>query len=224
MFKRGGISIRQWGPAAAMLVLATSFTACSRVPGVYTYEGPSKVAQAAAGFNAKKYVDSIWSAKVMPTVHRKAVDIETLLAALAANPSAAAKKYGTTSGVGSPPAFLVKGTGTVAKVDTSSPTGPITVALPHPKPAPGRVTLLTGPVLAGTAIRDAVGFISFGQFPNQIDYANVATQLNNRVKTDVVAKVDRASLKGKRVAFEGAFTLLVPSAISIVPTSLQVAG
>jgi predicted lipoprotein len=192
------------------------------MPGIYTYEGKSQAAQVAAGFNASSYVNGIWEAKVIPTVHSQAVDVETLLAAIDANPDDAAKKYGKASGVGSPPAFMVKGTGTVTKVDTSSPTGPVTVKLAQ-KPAPGDVTVLTGPVIAGTALRDAVGFITFGQFPNQIDYADVATQLNNRVKTDVVAKIDRGSLTGKKVTFEGAFALLTPSAISIVPTSLQVA-
>jgi predicted lipoprotein len=84
------------------------------------------------------------------------------------------------------------------------------------------VTLVTGPVIAGTAIRDAVGFIDFSQFTNQIDYANVSTELNNHVKTDVVAELDRAALTGKAVTFEGAFSLLTPTVISVVPTKVQV--
>jgi predicted lipoprotein len=224
MAKRARIAIQQGrlGRMLLALVLCGFAAACARVPGIYTYEGKSQAAQVAAGFNASTYVDGIWQAKVIPTVHSQAVDVETLLAAIDANPDDAAKKYGKTSGVGSPPAFMVKGTGTVTKVDTGSPVGPVTVKLAQ-KPAPGEVTLLTGPVIAGTALRDAVGFISFGQFPNQIDYADVATQLNNRVKTNVVSKIDRGSLTGKKVTFEGAFELLTPSAISIVPTSLQVA-
>jgi predicted lipoprotein len=223
MAKQGRIAIQRRSRALLVaLVVGGLATGCAYVPGIYTYEGKSQAAQVAAGFNASTYVDGIWQSKVVPTVHTQAVDVETLLAAIDADPASAAKKYGKVSGVGSPPAFLVKGTGTVTKVDPSSPTGPVTVKL-APKPAPGEITLVTGPVIAGTAVRDAVGFISFGQFPNQIDYADVATQLNNRVKTDVVSKVDRASLTGKKVTFEGAFVLLTPSAISVVPTSLQVA-
>jgi predicted lipoprotein len=108
----------------------------------------------------------------------------------------------------------------VTAVDATAPTGPVTVALAGD---PGKtVTLVTGPVIAGTAIRDAVGFIQFGQFTNQIDYADVATQLNNRVKSDVSAKLDKASLTGKTITFEGAFSLLTPAAISVVPTKVQV--
>jgi predicted lipoprotein len=226
MGKRGCIFIQRQRIATLLLTLTVGGAAlagCAHVPGVYTYEGKSKVAEgAAAGFDAGKYVDGIWQPKVVPTVHQNAVDVDTRRAASAADPAAAAAKYGKTSGVGSPPAFLVKGNGKVTKVDTESPTGPVTVALPK-APKAGEVNIVTGPVIAGTALRDAVGFISFGQFPNQIDYADVATKLNERVKSDVVGKLDRKSLTGKQVTFEGAFALLSPGAISIVPTSLQVA-
>lgn len=207
-------------PVAAAVVM--SLAACGGVPGIYTYEDKSQVAQAAAGFDAKTYVDKIWKSKVLPTIDTNAVDAGTLLAAIAAGPDAAAKKYGKTSGTGAAPAFLVKGTGTVTNVDTSSPIGPVTVTLTGDG-AGKTVTLVTGPVIAGTAIRDGVGFIDFSQFTNQIDYANVATQLNQHVKSDVVARVDRASLTGKSVTFEGAFSLLAAGPISVVPTQLTVA-
>lgn len=217
------ISIQTAGRHCAAVVLAAlvlSLAACSSVPGVYTYEDEKKVAQAAAGFDAKTYVDGIWSSKVLPAVTEKAVDAATLLDAIAADPVQAAEKYGTTSGTGAAPAFLVKGEGTVTAVDVNAPTGPVTVTLADA--AARTVTLVTGPVIAGTAIRDAVGFIDFSQFTNQIDYANVSTELNNRVKTDVVSQLDRAALTGKQVSFEGAFSLLTPTVIPVVPTKVQV--
>ena len=209
---------RSSAAAVVMAALVLSLGACSHVPGVYTYENEQQVAQAAAGFDAVTFVDGIWADKVLPTVDEKAVDAATLLDAIAADPVAAAQQYGTTSGTGAAPAFLVKGQGTVTAVDTQAPTGPVTVTLAGGK----TVTLVTGPVIAGTAIRDAVGFIDFSQFTNQIDYANVSTELNNRVKTDVVAGLDKASLTGKAVTFEGAFSLLTPTVVSVVPTTVEV--
>jgi predicted lipoprotein len=210
--RRSGVS------AVVLAALVVSLSACAHVPGVYTYESKQQVAQAAAGFDAKDYVDKIWTSKVLPKISKDAVDAATLLDAIAADPAQAAEKYGTTSGAGAAPAFLVKGQGTVTAVDVNAPTGPVTVTL-----ADGRtVTLVTGPVIAGTAIRDAVGFIDFSQFTNQIDYANVSTELNNHVKTDVVAELDRASLTGKSVSFEGAFSLLTPTVIAVVPTTVEV--
>ena len=79
------------------------------------------------------------------------------------------------------------------------------------------------PVVAGTAIRDGVGFISFGDFTNQIDYAEAANQINAKVKTDVIAKVDLTSVQGKKVEFYGAFSALSPGTIFLVPTELTVA-
>ena len=50
---------------------------------------------------------------------------------------------------------------------------------------------------------DAVGFIEFGQFVNQVEYADAATALNNQVKAQVLEDLDPASLKGKKVQVHG---------------------
>lgn len=226
MAKRWRIAIQRAvrrKPQVIAAIAVAALTACGRVPGVYTYESKaSAAAPGAAAFNAKTYVDGIWTSKVVPTVHSKATDAATLLPAITANPTAAGKRYGRQAGTGGPYSFLVKGTGKVTKVDTSVPTGPVTVAPSGTSARGEKVFLATGPVIAGTSLRDAVGFIDFSQFTNQLDYANVATQLNNRVKTDVLGKVDRKSLVGKQVSFEGAFSLLDPANILVVPTSLTV--
>src|SRR5690242_21607986 len=99
----------------AALVAAVTLPACSRVPGVYVYV--SSHSSAAAGDDGtvtpKTYVNREWAAKIVPTVHSRAVDVTTLAAAIAADPDAAGKRYGHRSGTGSPWSFLAKGTGTV---------------------------------------------------------------------------------------------------------------
>jgi predicted lipoprotein len=84
------------------------------------------------------------------------------------------------------------------------------------------VQVVTGPLIAGTALRDGVKFIKFGDFTNQLDYADVATELNNKVKTDVLGDVQVKDLVGKKVTFEGAFSLVAPGSILIVPTRFTV--
>jgi predicted lipoprotein len=163
-----------------------------------------------------------WAAKIVPTVHDKAVDVVTVATALEQDPAAAGKQYGHQAGTGSPFAFMVKGSGTVTDIDTSAPTGPMTVEVPRPDGKPLKLTIATGPVIAGTAVRDAVGFIAFGDFTNQIDYAEVANQINKQVKTDVISKVDLAGSKGKKIDFFGAFSALTPAMIFLVPTELTV--
>ncbi len=210
--------------ALAALVLIATAAACSRVPGVYVYESSGSAPSAAAAFDPKTYVDGIWASKIVPTVHDNAVDVSTVAAAIDADPDAAGERYGKRSGTGSPYAFMVKGTGTVTKVDTEAATGPVTVEVPAAGKAKAvTVSIATGPVIAGTALRDAVGFISFGDFTNQIAYADVANQINNRVKTDVTGKLDVEDLPGKKVTFYGAFSALTPGSIFLVPTQVEVA-
>ncbi|GIM90999.1 DUF2291 family protein [Paractinoplanes toevensis] len=203
---------------AALLLTAVLVTACSKVPGVYVYEKDGQAAAGSTATDPKTYVADNWAAKIVPTVHDKAVDVTTVAAAIAKDPEAAGQQYGHRSGTGSPFAYMVKGSGVVTEVDKSSPTGPMTVQAGGLK-----LTIATGPVIAGTAVRDAVGFISFGDFTNQIDYADVANQINSRVKTDVIAKVDLAAVKGKKIDFYGAFSSLAPGTIFLVPTELTVA-
>lgn len=207
------------------LCVAVALSACSKVPGVYTYASDKSGAASSddGSVDPKTYVNENWAAKIVPTVHDKAVDVTTLAAAIAANPDAAGKQYGHQSGTGSPWSFLAKGTGTVTKVDSSAPTGPVTIQVPADSGGKAvTVTLATGPVIAGTALRDAVGFIEFGQFTNQIDYADVANLINDKVKTQVVSKVDVKSLVGKKVSFYGAFANLAPGTVFLVPTQIEV--
>jgi predicted lipoprotein len=209
-----------------VLLLVGVLAGCGRVPGVYVYESEQSrgAAGGASAADAKTYVADTWASKIVPTVHDKAADVTTVAAAIAEDPEAAGKQYGHQAGSGSPYAFMVKGSGTVTKIETSVPTGPMTVEVPRVGGKPLTVTIATGPVIAGTAVRDAVGFISFGDFTNQIEYADVANQINSKVKTDVIAKVDLAAATGKKVTFYGAFAALAGGQIFLVPTELEVAS
>jgi predicted lipoprotein len=206
----------------ATIALSMALAGCARVPGIYVYESPGQGQQASGKFDAVAYVDGIWASQVLPTVRDKAVDAATLLPAVKADLPGAGAKYGRRAGTGSPYAFLIKGTGVVKAVDTGKPAGPVTVTVDTPQ-GPQDITLITGPVIAGTALRDAVG-VDFSQFTNQLDYADVATQLNEHVKRDVIAPLNRDTLTGKKITFAGAFAALSPTTLNVVPTSVEVAS
>jgi predicted lipoprotein len=205
----------------AMVVLGLALIGCAKVPGIYVYESAAAGQQASGEFDAVSYVDGIWASQVLPTVQDKAVDAATLLPAVKADPAGAGAQYGRQAGTGSPYAYLIKGTGTVTAVDTSKPSGPVTVAVDTPQ-GTQEITLVTGPVIAGTALRDAVG-IDFSTFTNQLDYADVATQLNEHVKREVIAPLNRDTLTGKKITFAGAFAALSPTTVNVIPTSIEVA-
>jgi predicted lipoprotein len=220
--KRAGVSL------VASAALAAALTGCSHVPGVYTYVPASEATASgggnAAAFDAKAYVEKNWAEKVLPAVETDAVDAATLLPALAADQDAASKQYGSQAGTGSPYAFLTRGSGTVTKVDEENPSHPLTIQLDGTTGKDGTVQVVTGPVIAGTALRDGVKFIHFSDFTNQLDYADVGTELNSKVKADVLAAVDAKSLVGTKVDFAGAFSLVAPGSILVVPTQLEPAS
>lgn len=207
--------------ASVALVLATS--ACS-VPGVYVIEqtgasgGPGS--GSTAKFDATAYADKIWASKVVPTATADAVDAATLLPALRADSAGTSKRYGKQAGSGAPYSFLVKGVGTVIAVSSGNEVGSVQVEVAGVGKT--KVNLAVGPAFVGTAVRDAVGFIDFGQFTNQIDYADAATALNSKVKATVVSGLDLATITGKQVTFTGAFQQLDPSSVLITPITLRV--
>ncbi|WP_305785672.1 DUF2291 family protein [Symbioplanes lichenis] len=206
--------------SAAGLLLAFALAGCAHVPGVYTYEAKDAGGTKATAFDATTYADQAWTEKVVPAVRSGATDVTTVAAAIDKDPAAAGEQYGVQAGTGSPYAYLVKGSGTVTKVDKTVPTGPMTVEVPQAGGKPLTVTIATGPVIAGTALRDGAG-LKFGDFTNQIEYADVANKLNDKAKTEVVAKIDLDAVTGKTVTFAGAFSALAPGTIFLVPTELR---
>ena len=56
-------------------------------------------------------------------------------------------------------------------------------------------------------MRDAVGFITFGDFKEQTEYGKAATEINKRVLSTVLNEVDREDLVGKPISFKGAITI-----------------
>lgn len=171
------------------------------------------------GFSPVAYVDSIWQSKVLTTVQEQAVDLPTLLAALKADPEGAKQKYGHHEGQ-RPYNFLVKGEGKVLAVDTSSRSGTVKVDL---APGDGQpdATIQVGPVIRGTSLRDALPFIQFNLFTNQIEYADVSNALNDHVIKDAIGNLAVPGLQGKTVDFLGAFTLDDTGAVLITPVKLQ---
>jgi len=189
-------------------------------------------------FDPVTYVDKMWSSKLLPTINEKAVDLPAILNEVKVNDKKIAskdslipiaKKYGLIT-VGEAHVYLVKGTGQVVTVNTTGSVGTVEV-LANGYTGPIKITLFVGPRIPSdeTSVRDGVGFINFGDFKEQTEYGKVAAEINKRVSSEVLSKLDKASLQGKTVSFYGAFTIrtfnLVDinlSEIKIVPLSITV--
>ena len=166
-------------------------------------------------FNADDYIESIWHARVVPTARTSAVDLQAFM-----------QKTALGGRAPGPPgrAAFVKGTATVVEIDRGSRVGLARLRLAW-APRGHTVAIQIGPVVRGTALRDALDFIRFTDFVNQLEFATVANALNERVLTDVLGPANVDGLAGREVAFVGAVPASeAGSALQIVPVELQVVG
>jgi predicted lipoprotein len=155
-------------------------------------------------FDASAFVASIWNTEVM-----RALDGAADAAAVARGPA----------GVAAAP-VVVRGRGRIVEVDTRSRGGTATVELEGK--AETRVVLQVGPVLTGTAVRDALPALSFDRFVNQIQHADVGNELNARVERDVLASLDRDGLRGRLVSFAGMAVVEPGRPLLVTPVQIEV--
>lgn len=157
--------------------------------------------------------------RVVATLDERAVALDELLPALREDEAAAGRRYGHREGT-SAYNFAVRGEGVAGKA-----TGGLLPVDVRGVPSEARVSIQIGPAINGTALRDAVGFISFNKgFVNQVEYSQAATALNDQVKARVLSRLDAARLEGERIAFLGAFTLLEPSVVTVTPVRIEDGG
>ena len=210
----------------AVLLASTVFTGCTiaTTRPLDPTTGKAIIGNEDQQFNAANLVAEMWDSQVISTLQESATPIDTLLAELRQNTSSAAQKYGHRPGSEQPYSFMVTGSGEVLDVNTQSRAGIATVDTTGDGQAD--VTLAIGPVIRGTALRDAMPFISFNQFTNQMDYAAVSNQLNALVNSTVLTPMgDVHNLQGKTVTFYGAFTIgsdLNTGSVVVTPAILTV--
>ncbi len=149
----------------------------------------------------EEFVNSIWAAKFVPAVMSAAVEARTLLDALQASPEDAIARFGRRE-AGGPAYFIVRGQGEVVKVDTNSRVGLALVDVPPFDKRPD-LSIQIGPLLRGSSLRDASGLVRFSDFVNQIQFADVGNQLNERVAESVLAPIDKNALVGRLIRFTG---------------------
>ena len=163
----------------------------------------------------------IWESSALPEMNEKAVELKDFLTEANGDLKSLADKYGKYSmGTSGELNYVVKGTGTVEEVNTESKAGFMTVKLDG-YTGSEIVKIQIGPVYKGSAVRDSLSFIKFGDYTNQEEWAAVSQSINEIVAKDVVEKADPESLKGKTVTFVGAFTASDNAEVLITPVVLE---
>jgi predicted lipoprotein len=208
-----------WTGGLVSLIVMAALGGCTIVS--HDKKGSSVSASANSGeFDSTGYVDKNWAEKIVPELTKNAVDLTTVVSALKADPEAARVKYGRRQEETAPFNFIVQGTLRVKAAHLESAAATVDLVTPAPT-ADGVVQMQIGPVIKTSAVRDVLSFIHFGDFTNQVDFANLSRALNTYVKEKVVNALDRSNLVGKTLKFTGAFAEDA-GGILIVPVILEV--
>jgi predicted lipoprotein len=197
---------------------------------VVSIEDAEKAVQSEA-FDPITYVDGIWETKLLPTFNEKAVELPKILSEM--NPDASgtapkdeliaiANKYGSIT-VGEAHVYMVKGSGKIVSVNAETSLGTAEVTL-EGYDGPIKVLLYVGTRIPSdeTSVRDAVGFITFGDFKEQTEYGKAASEINKRVLSTVLSGIDRDNLVSKTISFKGAFTIRTFNLIQIDVKELRI--
>jgi predicted lipoprotein len=168
-------------------------------------EGENAYAFSIGTIDPKQYANDIWESMVIPRIESVAVDFEKLLAGLESDEAGTSGEAGYRLSDKNYYNFAVKGTVRLLSIDTSSASGSASLDI-YPFDGKEDCRLRIGPVLQGYALRDIQSGISPNSFVNQVDWARLATELNNKVKETVLSNVDFSNMIGKEVELLGVFT------------------
>ena len=195
---RNGAKLSRRLVVAGLLALAV--TGCKILP----IQSETEAAQ--QKFSGTDYVTKIWDTEVIPVVRDKAFPIETVIAAIEGGLDKAGPEFGhRPAEEGSPWSFVVKGTAVIKEKNTASRAGTVLIDVTTPT-GPVPVTVQIGPVIKGNSLRDAMPFINFQNFTNQLEFAEVGRAFNGRVVTELKAAVD-ALAPGQTIDYTGTFSL-----------------
>ena len=203
------------------LIAALVVAGCKIVPD----PDPEETAIAGAGQTDDARMEAFarenWDSKVLPVIQENLVPLDELRTALSADAKAASEKHGLRpTGEANPWNFAVSGEGQIIDAKLDSRAAKLEVDTNGDGEAD--VTLQLGPIIRGTALRDAMPFIVFTDFRDQIEFAKLATALNAMAHAGITKP--EGEVIGQTVRFEGIFTLKDPAKIELVPVKLEAGG
>ncbi len=202
-----------------------AFVLAAALPGCKIIKTPTpeeKAAEAAKGaFDPAAKVDAIWQSQVLPDIDKRAGDLETVLQAIESNPDDAGAKYGNPRKQSSSPwTYAVKLSGKIVAADTASRAATLDVDVDGDGKADAKVQI--GPAIRGTALRDALGFLDFNEFRNQIEWAQFGKAFNEKANSSFLSALPRNELIGKTINVTGAFPLPASGQLPLItPSALK---
>jgi predicted lipoprotein len=195
------------GQCAAALSLGVLLASCRFVPTAEVKAvGDTSLMHGEASSDPAKKVAAIWATEVIPYFEKKAGSFVAVRDLAAKLPDEAGAKYGyRAKSDGTPWTLMVKIEGTIVVADTESRAA--TIGVDATGQGKADATVQIGPAMFGTSIRDALSFVSFNDFTNQIDFARYGDAFNAYVNRNTLEKLPRKDLIGRKVMLIGAYAL-----------------
>jgi predicted lipoprotein len=216
-------------PGAAIGIVAVAIFAVVALLFGFTVVSEEEEAGLTVEFDPAAYVEESWES-VELAIRDNAVplanvlneiepDTEGMIATEELTPVAEALGLITT---GDAHVYRVIGSGVVTDVDIESSKGSIGIDVEgYDGPITVRAWIGTRIPSDESSVRDATGFIEFGDFREQTEFGKVAKELNKRVVANLEG-LDKENLQGKTIDFIGALTMRTFNQPSIDVGELQV--
>jgi predicted lipoprotein len=180
-------------------------------------------------FDPEAYVADNWDA-VQLAIKEGSVPLADLLNAIEPGPDgqvAAADLVPVVAAMGSElsgeaQVYRVTGSGTVTDVDVESSKGSIGIDVDgYDGPIKVRAWIGTRIPSDNSSVRDAAGFIDFGDFREQTEFGKVAKEINSKV-VENLAGLDTANLAGQAIELTGAIGLRVANRPTLDVSELDI--
>jgi len=212
----------RWVKCAAALCFGALLASCRLIPTAQVKAmGDTSLMNGAASFDPDKMVASIWATKVIPYFEKKAGPFVEVHDLAAKSPDEAGAKYGyRAKSDGTPWTLMVRIEGTIVAADTASRAA--TIGVDATGQGKTDATVQIGPAMFGTSIRDALSFVSFNDFTNQIDFARYGAAFNAYVNRETLDKLPRQDLIGRKVSAIGAYALDAGDPPQLTPVEITI--
>lgn len=202
--------------------LAALFVIYSFATVTVVKEGEEAKLTGEVAFDPTSVATNFWQQDAESYFSAGATDFVTLVNESNGDFTSLASKYGHYSmGDSGELSFIVKGTGTVDTVKNKLRAGYLALKVDG-YTGNAQIRLQIGPVFKGSAVRDTISKISYRDYKNQIEWAQVSVAFHDLISKEILAPIDMNSMQGKKVEFIGCFTVGRPSQILITPVSLKV--
>lgn len=203
-------------PGTAVAIVAVAVFAIVALLFGFTVISTDDEAALTVSFDPAAYVEDNWDA-VQLAIKEDSVPLADLLNAIepgADGQVAAADLVPVVAAMGSElsgeaQVYRVTGTGTVTDVDVESSKGSIGIDVDgYDGPIMVRAWIGTRIPSDNSSVRDAAGFIDFGDFRDQTEFGKVAKEINSKV-VENLADLDKENLAGQKIELTGAIGLRV---------------